>query len=751
MDGRAARVFGWSLLLVLAAFGAVRSPASSGAHGARAHSLSEAYAASLWPKVNGVATVYYVIDANSDSSATPAIDQAIATFNADFPGIVQWVKWTSASSQGPNYVDIDLAKSNTSGQCEATEGYQAVAAQAMGGSGTCTVGTILHEMGHVIGLWHEQARPDSASFVTIEYGNVIKGSWSYFEPPLDNVQTLASYDYASLMQYPPFAFSRNGGPVIESIPAGIPLGGEGVPGPAKYDYSAGDKETIERLYGAAPTKVTVTSNPVGLTVSVDGSAITTPHTYAWTLNSTHTLAVASGVQTLSGDIAQSTTKTTFYYTYGRWSDSTAASHTITIKPGNGELAFPATSPAIATYSANFIQLVPYSAAVSPANSGQVSASPAPTSYPGAAGTFYTARHAVTLTAQPASSWAFYAFNNAPFYLPGPLGLNPKMFYVPDTGNPIATTVEFADMPVYTVTLSNNHPTSNLSLYVDGTFEYAPKNYSPEYDAKWTANSTHTLTFDSPEYPYSIDSRYAFASWAPVVTPSPAAAFSRFPGAYRARRSRAFLPAFGTAPRPRSVKLANGTNSETITLPGTSATYEANLTPEFMPVTNFGYPPCGGSATLSPASPTGDGYYPYGQKLTFAATAGSGWTFAGWTFDLTGTASPASLTATGETLVFANFNTAAVPLALGSLSPASVVAGAASFTLTLTGKGFAAGSLVTFDGTYLPVDEVSSTELRVTVPAALVATAGNYQVAVENFPQGSTGCAVFGYAPFFVKT
>jgi hypothetical protein len=226
---------------------------------------------------------------------------------------------------------------------------------------------------------------------------------------------------------------------------------------------------------------------------------------------------------------------------------------------------------------------------------------------------------------------------------------------------------------------------------------------------------------------------------------------RFSGAYRRRGLRALGPALAGAPGTRSVKLANGANSETITLPGTSATYEANLTPEFMPVTNFGYPPCGGSATLSPASPTGDGYYPYGQKLTFAATAGSGWTFAGWTFDLTGTASPASLTATGETLVFANFNTAAVPLALGSLSPASVVAGAASFTLTLTGKGFAAGSLVTFDGTYLPVDEVSSTELRVTVPAALVATAGNYQVAVENFPQGSTGCAVFGYAPFFVKT
>ena len=144
----------------------------------------------------------------------------------------------------------------------------------MQGSATCTVGTILHEMGHIIGLWHEFQRPDRDSYVTVNYNNAIKGSWGNFEILTQNAQILGLYDYASVMQYPPYSFSRNGGPVIETIPAGIPLSNvEGVPVPAKADYSAGDKEAIERLYGAPPTQVTVTSNPVGLSVLVDGETV----------------------------------------------------------------------------------------------------------------------------------------------------------------------------------------------------------------------------------------------------------------------------------------------------------------------------------------------------------------------------------------------------------------------------------------------------------------------------------------------
>ncbi len=674
------------------------------------YSMGEAYAKYLWPKKSGVATVYYVIDADSDPNATPNINSAISIFNADFSNIIQWVPWTS--SVGPNYVNINLSADNFSGQCEANEGYEAIPAQPMTGSTSCAVGTILHEMGHIIGLWHEQSRPDRNTFVTVNYGNVIKGSWGNFEQFGDDIQLLTPYDYASIMQYPPYSFSRNGGPVIETIPAGIPLSGEGVPYTTSADYSAADKEAIERLYGAAPTTVTVTSNPVGLQVVVDGTSITTPQQFSWALNSSHTLSVASGVQSLTGDIENSTTSATFYYTYGRWNDSTAQTHTIVVAPGNGSPAFPGTSPQVATYSANFIELVPYTGAVYPTGSGTVAVSPTPQSYGVTNGAFFVARQQATLTATPtpATAWNFYEFNNGPFWLPGGLGANPKTFYVPDTGNPVDTTAEFSNTPIFTVDVQPDAFSSNLWAYVDSDFWYMPKKFSSMYDSTWTSGSSHSLNVISPLLPYSVNSEYLFSSWNDA-----------------------------------------GAESHTIaSLPAASTSYVATMTPGFAPATNFSYPPCGGTGNLTPSSPTGNGFYPTGQPLTFSESPDSGWTFAGWTYDVTGTATPASLTANDESLVFANFNIVNTPLTLTGISPATANSGVAGFTLTLTGTGFAPGSYVSVNGIYRSVTYVSSTELQVTVNASDVTTPGGFQVFVENFPSGWDGCAVFGYQTFMVQ-
>ncbi len=683
--------------------------AQLGRAGSARYSMGVAYSQYLWPRVNGVATVYYVIDSNS--ADTGNINTAIAIFNADFPNIIQWVPWNS--SYGPNYVDINLSPYAASGQCETNEGYEAIPAQSMTGAGNCTVATILHEMGHVIGLWHEQSRPDSGAYITENYSNAILGSWGNFAALTDNVQLLTPYDYASVMQYPAFSFSRNGGPAIESIPAGIPLGGsEGVPDQGGVaDYSAADKEAIERLYGAAPTQVTITSNPVGLQVIVDGVTITTPQQFNWELNSSHVISVAAGVQTLTGNIQNSSTSATFYYTYGRWNDSVGKTHIITIAPGNGSLAFPKTSPQVATYSANFIQLVPYTASVYPDSTGAVSVSPTPQTYSGASGNFFVARTQATLTATPTLGWNFYEFNNAPFWLPGGLGANPKTFYVPDTGNPVDTTVEFSNTPIFTVDVSPDPFSSNMYAYVDGSFWSTPKNFSAYYDPTWTFGSTHNLGTDTPIYPYSSNSRYVFTSWSDG---------------------------------------GDVHNHDTAPLPGSSTSYIATFQQQFAPATNFSYPPCGGSATISPASATNDGFYNPGQQLTFNASPDSGWTFAGWTYDLTGTANLATLSPSDESLVFANFNTTGTPLTLTGVSPAAANAGQAGFTLTLTGTGFTADSLVSVNGIYRTVTFVNSTELQVQVDASDVASPTAFQIFVENFPTGSSGCAVFGYQTFIVE-
>jgi uncharacterized pyridoxal phosphate-containing UPF0001 family protein len=657
-------------------------------------SVGVAFPSTLWPKVGGVYQVPYVIASDGgDANLTSAINQ----FNSTFPGLIQWIARTTQT----NYVNIDLNSSDQTGECEATEGDANIGAQPMTGSGACTLATILHEMGHEIGLYHEQSRSDRDTYVSVNYNNLILASRGNFDVIQANIQNLTLFDYASVMEYPPFSFSRNGGPAIDSIPAGIPLSNS-------TGYTAADIEGIERLYGAPPASITVTSNPLGLQVIVDGATITTPESFAWALNSTHTLNIPANVQTLSGDILNSDVPTTFYYTYGRWNDNAAASHTITVTPGNGELAFPATAPQVSTYTANFVQLVPYTSAVS-GGTGSVTPSPIPQSYPGVSGVYYVARQQATVTASPTGSSQFYEFNNANFWLPGGLGANPKTFYVPDTGLGVNVTAEMAPMgTVYTVDVSPDAFSSNLYAYVDGTFWYTPKNFAPSYDSTWTANSAHTLDVDAFEQPYSSNTRFAFSSWSD-----------------------------------------SGAQSHSITLPGSGTSYIATLTPQFFAADNFSFPPCGGNAALTPASPAGDGFYPTGQVLTYTATPDATWTFAGWTYSLTGTTNPGSFTATDETVVYANFNTTNSPLTLASISPSSAASGGPSFTLTLSGTGFTSSSLVNVNGAFLTPTFISSTELQVTVPASDLAAVTNFEVYVENFPSGWNGCANFGYAPFFV--
>ncbi len=685
-------------------------------------SVGTAYSSYLWPKVAGVATVYYAVDPSSGDVSN--INTALNQFNSDFSGVIHWAQRTNQ----PVYVNINLNGANT-GQCEGEEGYQPnfVQPEPMTGAANCTIGTILHEMGHVVGLWHEQSRSDRDQYVTVNYQNIIKGSRSNFDMIQDNVQNLGLYDYASLMHYPPFEQTRNGAPSIETIPAGMPLASaEGVPTPAT-DYSAGDKEGILRLYGAPPAAITVASNPAGLNVTIDGTNYTTPHVFTWALNSTHTLDVPTNVQTVRAPIENSNppVQTTYYYTYGRWNDNGAQSHTISVTPGNGDLPFPTSRPQVTTYTANFVQLVPYSYVTYPTNPvpGTVAVAPQPQTYPGVTGVFFSAREKAILTATPNGGWNLYEFNSLfPYYwLSGGLSANPKTFYVPDTGNPVDLNVEFTESPVYTLDITPETFSSGLYAAVDGNYWPTPKNFSPDtaYDgSSWNPGTQHTLGIATLQNPYTSNTRYRFSTWN-----------------------------------------VGGGQNPSVTLPNTSTSYIATVTPEYLASNNFNYPPCGGTAVLSPSSPTGDGFYPTGQILDFAATPTSTWTFAGWTYDLTGTTNPDSLTADDETLVFANFNTTATPLTLANVSPATAVSGGSGFTLTFTGTGFAAGShvaIVTNPGaanqnvTFPTVTFVNATTLTVPVTASEIANPGGLQIYVENYPTGWNGCAVFGYQTFLVS-
>jgi hypothetical protein len=635
--------------------------------------LGVAYSAYLWPTVGGVHQIPYIIT-NGATNLTAALN----AFNATFPNFIQFVSRTSQT----DYVNFDFNSGDFNGICESSVG-RVGGEQIVGGSAICSVGTLLHEFGHVIGLWHEQSRSDRDQYVTYNYQNVIKGSAINFNQLLDNDQNLTLYDYGSIMHYIPFAFSANGGPTLESIPPGIPLSNA-------VGYTAADIDGIMRLYSVIPSQVTVTTNPPGLQIIVDGATVTAPQVFPWALNSTHTVDIPVDAQTLSGTT----------YVYGRWNDSTAASHTITVTPGDNMVSQPSTAPAVTVYTANFAELVGFNSSVSPANSGTITEVPSPMTVTGTAGLFYTVRQLVTLTATPAMGYNFYSFSS---YMPGAVSSNPKTVYMESM--PLSTSVQalFSAQQVTTITTAPGDV--GIGALIDNAFWYTPKNFSPFYDTGWMAGSNHTLRVDSPQLPYSINTQYVFQNWSD-----------------------------------------GGAQTHTISVPAGNSAFTAAMTPQFVPV-YYANESCAGGISVSPVS-TMNGFYDLGTVLTFTETPASGWTFTEWQNDLSGTTNPQNLTLSDEVLVTADYNTSSTPLTLANLSPPSATAGAMGFTLTLNGTGFTSNSNVYINGNFRASTLVNSTTITVPIVASDLTAVGAFQAGVQNFPSGAL-CAAFAPQTFFV--
>jgi hypothetical protein len=86
-------------------------------------------------------------------------------------------------------------------------------------------------------------------------------------------------------------------------------------------------------------------------------------------------------------------------------------------------------------------------------------------------------------------------------------------------------------------------------------------------------------------------------------------------------------------------------------------------------------------------------------------------------------------------------TPAPPPVITSISPTTAPAGgSAPVTVTITGTGFVQGSTVQFAGTSVAATLVNSSQLRVTVPASLLANAGTAGITVTN-PNGDKSNSV----------
>ncbi|ESO86849.1 hypothetical protein LOTGIDRAFT_220390 [Lottia gigantea] len=73
------------------------------------------------------------------------------------------------------------------------------------------LGSVAHEIGHSLGYYHEQSRPDRDEHVTINFANVAPSMKANFlKYGYDHVRTDEPYDVGSIMHYGPTFLSRDG-------------------------------------------------------------------------------------------------------------------------------------------------------------------------------------------------------------------------------------------------------------------------------------------------------------------------------------------------------------------------------------------------------------------------------------------------------------------------------------------------------------------------------------------------------------
>ncbi len=107
----------------------------------------------------------------------------------------------------------------------------------------CPVATMTHELGHTLGLFHEQTREDRNQHIRINWNNLREGECrdAFEQRNVDNGLDVGPYDLNSIMHYDRFGCSDNGEAVYDTIPAGQPArGGERI--------SAGDIAAVRWLY-----------------------------------------------------------------------------------------------------------------------------------------------------------------------------------------------------------------------------------------------------------------------------------------------------------------------------------------------------------------------------------------------------------------------------------------------------------------------------------------------------------------------
>jgi hypothetical protein len=649
-----------------------------------------AQASRLWPKnAAGVVIVPYTIDTDPDNKVPAAITAA----NEQLQGVMQWVARTNQT----DWVAFDLTEDANFGSCFSAIGRSG-GRQRIGGSRACSTGTIIHEMGHAIGLWHEQQRGDEETWVDQDLSNVDPFFANNFVP-LTNQRDSGNYDFGSIMHYAPYSFAKTFKPTVIPKPLGIPIG-------ASDRYSETDVEAIRRLYSSLTQQITIDSFPTGFTILVDGQAVTAPAKFNWPIGTTKTLSVTPGIRDTGSAL----------YTFARWSSDTAGTlsptQTITVTAGNGSVGSPSNAPLISTYTAFFANVIEVRTSSNTAG-GSTRLSPEPETIAGAPGKYWRLNQLINNQASAPTGFQFVRW-----------GTTAGLFHYPAASNRntnphVASVAVGTDLKVADWTANFSNEAQVFIRAQDGNGFFGGTNFidrtdvtptvalnTPESTWTWATSEKRRYKAKTDVLGLTINARYKFQGW----TGGPTLSFDEI----------------------EVTKPTGGISA--------SQTYIARYLKQFKAfadVDNTSSAACG-SVSVNPA-PAADGYYDFGTPLTAQYQPPAGMQIVKWTGNFLPTvaanANTAQFTVNDIPEARVEINVNAEPLRITRI----VVDPANASQLLINGSGFDPASVVFIDNAFRASTYVSANLLRMPTPDTNQAALAKLNFIVTN---NAGSCQVF---------
>ena len=201
------------------------------------------------PRVN----VHSAVAVANRSDLWPAAEIPYAIDASVTPAKLDYVQWAVAHVNGagiklhpraPQERDYVLFRETPGSGCHSFLG-RIGGEQELELAG-CGKGSVVHEILHAAGFYHEQSRGDRDDRIIINWDEIVPEFQSAFQKRDGRGQDIGPYDYGSIMHYSSGAFSKTGNPTI------VPKDPHAVIG-QRAGLSQYDRAALTFLHGSTAT------------------------------------------------------------------------------------------------------------------------------------------------------------------------------------------------------------------------------------------------------------------------------------------------------------------------------------------------------------------------------------------------------------------------------------------------------------------------------------------------------------------